>query len=371
MLDSTKGGGGPVIPSTETSTLALMLTYSDQKPDTIPLNRCYVHVANEKIYFGRGGELKKGGLIREKIAAFGPQRDPLERLKWAQEKADDYKSWLFEPGHVVEDENGEFDCTDCGGRCLIQHIRGAETIEAFVSKNISLVQRAVRFREHAGSRVALGAVQEFLADVAKCDKRCVAIKNALHPNFAVKKSGLDRIDAIGALKDIHDHAGNGTETGVEILRRAAQLCGTAYRPKFTRVKGGKKLVPHSGHRVEGVFLVAVALVVESLPSKYNEESLRKYLADHTPDQIKEETHADLASAAQKVSKGSLTQAVKMLSQHMAVPMARHIGVGYNKSVSAKIAAHMRGSNEAQKVDCAKFDTSRLAEKYSKNRSGRD
>lgn len=349
------------------STASPPLTYSAQKPDTIPLNKCYVRVAHEKIYFGRGGEIKKGGLVRVKIADFGPQRDPLERLKWAQEKADNYKPWLFEPGHVVEDENGEFDCTDCGGRCLIQHIRGVETIEAFISKNISLAQRAVRFREHAGSRVALGAVQEFIARVAEGDKRCISIKNALHPNFKVKKSGFDAINSVGALFDIWDHA------GVEVLHRVAQLCGTAYKPKFKTVKGGiKKMIPNSGEHVEGIFLVAAALVVESLPPKYDEDILRKYFASHTPQEIKEATLADLAKAAQSISKGSVAQAVKMLSQHLAVPMARTIGVGYNKSIAASYAAKGRekGASEKFQIDCSKIAASKLAVQFTKNRSGR-
>ena len=334
----------------------LPATYSTLKPDTIPLNKVYVHVGHEKIYFGRGGDLKKGGLVRVRAEAFGPQRDPLERLSWAQERANDFKAYLFaDPSHVVEDENGEYDDTDGGGRALIAHICGHPTIEAFVSKNVSLAMRAKRFRDHGNSRVALGAVQTFLSRVAEGDKRHVRIKNAIAPNYKIKRSGIDAINSVAALYDVYDCAGE------DVLKRTAQLCGAAWRPKFKKIKGGvQRPIPHSGHHVDGILFVAVALIVVALPAKYDEEKLRTYLKNHSPKEIKDETMKEINKLAERSTKRAPRVVMQLLSQHLAVPMASTIARGYHKGLD---------TSKYQLIDMDAIADCPLAEQFKKLRSG--
>lgn len=360
MTFTSKGGRGPTVtddpPFGETT--AGPVNYNPTKPDTIPLNKVYVHVGNEKIYFGRSDrDVKRGGLVRTPVASYGPQRDPTERLAWATDRAHtNFKQWLFnEPSHVVLDENGEYDDTDGGGRALIAHMLGHPTIEAFVQRNIPLVARAAMFQEHANGRVAIGAVQDFLAEVAKLNPRCIAIKNALHPNYVVRKGGKDAINSVGALYDIYD------EAGPAVMKRTAQLAGNAWRPKYKKLKGGKMKTEKLGYHVPGIVFVALALNVEALPEKYNEAKLRDYLQHHSPDVIKQQAVDEIAKLAAKVGKGSPAVAFKLLSQHLAVPMARVIARGYNfKLDETKFAP----------IDLNGFDTSKLAELFSELRSSR-
>lgn len=314
-------------------------TFSKEKPRSIPLNKVYVHVGNEKIYFGRGGELVRGGLVREATPDFGPQRDPTERLAWALTQAKNFKPWLFQhPSHVCEDENGEFDDTDGGGRALIAHILGHPSIEAYVSVGVPIAERAARFRAHAHSRVPLGAVQDFLTFVAEGNPRHVAIKEALSPYYTVKKNGVDCINSIAALYAVHDYAEG--DTPFNLIRRTAELCSSSWKPLFDDSDEGRRRTIREGYHVTGVLFVAVALVVQALPAVYDDRKLRLWLSKNPPAEIDRQAVEDLQAVAMHSATRAPGLALKLLTQQMAVPLANVIARGYNtrlKEGYAKIA----------------------------------
>lgn len=333
-------------------------TYSPTKPETIFLDRVYVHVGHEYIWFGKGGDIKRGGLIRTRAETFGPQRDPLERLAWAQDKVANFKQYLFnEVSHVALDANGNYNDIDGGGRALIAHILGHPTIEAFVEKNLAPKEVARRFREHAHSKVALGAVQDFLTFVAEGSPMHVRIRNAIAPNYSVKKSGVDAINSVKALYDIYNSGGETETERLELLRLTSRYCATAWKPKFETIKGGKKKRTKPGFHVPGIAFVAVALVLQALPAKFDEAKLRKVLASHSPKEINDVANDELTELAQAVAKKAPKSAFKLLSQHLATPMANVIARAYNNRLDA----------DYDKIDISAIKNSLLAQQFSKLR----
>ena len=333
-------------------------TYKPLKPETVPLNRVYIHSGHDLIWFGRGGDVRRGGLVRQRTDSFGPQRDPLERLAWALDKVENFKQHLFnEPSHLALDAAGNYNDIDGGGRALIAHILGHPTIEAFVERNLTGKEIARRFREHAHSKVALGAVQDFLTYVAEERPREVRIKNALAPNYSVKKSGIDAINSVKALYDVYDYGGETETDRIALLRRTSQMCASAWKPRIEKKDGKKRKV--GGYHVDGIMFVAVALVIQALPKKYDEAKLRKYLANATPKEISEKTDADLADLAQTLAKGSARAAFQLLSQYKAVPMANIIARAYNYRLDPAF----------DKIDLNAIKDCVLAQQFAKQRGG--
>lgn len=317
-------------------------TYSTEKPKTIHLDKVYVHVGHEKIYFGRGGELCPGGLVRVPVQSFGPQRDPTEssRLAWVKRQVADFKPHLYrDPSHVNLDENGEYNDIDGGGRALMAHILGHPTIEAFVSEGLSDAEVATQFGEHAGGRIGLGAVQIFLKYVAQGSPRHVAILRSIQPYFTVRKGGIGAINSVGALYGIYDFAKGAPEdlngdnyAGARLLKRTAEECHLAWNPIYETDDKGKRALTRKGHTVDGNLFVAVALVLQAMPLDCDLNKFRRWLAGHSPKVISDVAQDEITAVAMRSAKYSLTSANKTLSLDRAIPMARVITMGYNKGL---------------------------------------
>lgn len=340
-------------------------TYSKEKPQTIPLDKVYVHVGYEKIYFGRGGDLVRGGLVREPTSEFGPQRDPTERLDWVQKQVDNFKPLLFrDPLRLSKDENGEYSDTDGGGRALMAHILGHPTVEAFVTERQTLFERATEFRELATSRVPLKAVQLFLTYVAAGSPRHNAIFQAIAPYYTVKSSGADAISSVAALYAVYDHAdgapadkNSANPAGANLLRRTAEMCHTAWGPVYETDDDGKRKLVRKAKYVAGTVFVAVALVLQAgVP---NEKKLIDWLTKKGPEYISQKATENLLELARKSAKFSAAAAFKTVSIDMAIPMAMVIVREYNVKRAGKDRINVEAVTE-----------SNLALRYSKTRVSR-
>lgn len=322
--------------------------------ELIDITKVFVHVANEYIFPALGNQNVKGGGGRKRVSTFGPQRDPFDRLNVLREMAEDFKGHLFEPIHLADMGDGTYCDLDGGGRLTVAAMLGFKKISAFVARGLSADERTRRFREYAKSRVALGRVQDFIAQVAEGDERCVAIYNALKPNYTVKKSGLDAIKAVKALFDIYE------AYGVGILRRTAQFAATAWKPKYTTIKGKKK-TERKGHAVDGLVLVSLANVLANAPQKFDEGALRRYLREVPPEAIVDKAREELTTLAQNSAKKSPKLAMKLMTQSMMPNISKVIARGYNR----------RKSDDHDLFELGLIDISPLTALYTHSRNIRE
>jgi hypothetical protein len=323
----------------------------------IPVARIFVDAVNDQIFATNKNDIKKGGGWRVPAKTAGYQRDPYKRLPWLLKRGTTFSRPLCRPIEVGEARAVEGSTElfhpvfDGGGRWLMAQIAGQETLVCRVHYGLSRAEEAKLFDEFDSETLRLKGVDRFLARLAAGAEEENDITEAISP-YTVGVGSHKKIDAVGVLRTIYR-----MDNGLAVMARTAKIVANTW--------GGFGSTGKS-YNAPGNLFGAIAILVTSLPSYFDEGILREIMEKYPPATLEALVKAEWA----KKPKAAV---IKLTTDSIGIQASGKLATLYNTSVKRRQAnPPVKGAKcRSGFFDIDKLDTSPLSKAIASRFSFKD